>query len=101
MHRVRAHRLPVQPLLVGRHREPGHVDIRLAEHQRFGAVVAEQGELISRIDNNVEASVGHIGEAHSQILKYQKNMKGNRGFIIKVFGVLFFIIVIYGTLFRR
>jgi syntaxin 5 len=69
--------------------------------QRFGAVVAEQGELISRIDNNVEASVGHIGEAHSQILKYQKNMKGNRGFIIKVFGVLFFIIVIYGTLFRR
>ena len=33
------------------------------------AVVAEQGELIDRIDSNAEASLGHIGEAHSQILK--------------------------------
>jgi len=32
-------------------------------------VVAEQGELIDRIDSNAEASLGHIGEAHSQILK--------------------------------
>ena len=69
--------------------------------QRFGAVVAEQGELIDRIDANVEASVGHIGEAHEQILKYQKTMKGNRGLILKIFGILFFIIVIYGTMFRR
>ena len=61
---------------------------------------AEQGERIDLVDANAEASLGHIGEAHEQILKYQKHMRGNRGLILKVFGVLFFVVIVYGTLYR-
>ena len=68
--------------------------------QKFGNVVATQGELIARIDTNVEESLGHIGEAHEQILKYRSNMMGDRGLMLKIFGVLFFFIVVYGTVFR-
>ena len=67
---------------------------------KFGSVVAEQGELIHRIDDNTEAALGHIGEAHTQILKYQRTMRGNRGLMLKVFGVLFFFVIVYGTVYR-
>lgn len=68
--------------------------------QRFGALVSQQGEMIERIDANVEVAAGNIGEAHSNIQKYQRSMKGNRGLIIKTFAVLFFIIIIYSTVAR-
>lgn len=68
--------------------------------QKFGTAVASQGELIGRIDNNVEESLGHIGEAHEQILKYRNSMIGDRGMMLKVFGVLFFFVIVYGTLYR-
>ena len=42
-------------------------------------IVAEQGELIERIDANTEASVNNVEEAHNQILKYSKYVQGNRG----------------------
>ena len=68
--------------------------------QKFGAVVAEQGELIARIDSNTEQALGHIGEAHEQIKKFERTTRGDRALILKVFGVLFFFIVVYGTLYR-
>ena len=68
--------------------------------QKFGAVVAEQGELIARIDSNTEQALGHIGEAHEQIKKFERSTRGDRALILKVFGVLFFFIVVYGTLYR-
>jgi syntaxin 5 len=68
--------------------------------QRFGSLVAEQGELIDRIDANADVTIGNIEEAHSQIHKYQKYIKGNRSLIIKTFGVLFFVIIIWGTVGR-
>ena len=68
--------------------------------QRFGAVVAEQGELIDRIDANTDQSLDYIEDAHTQILSYQRHIKGNRGLILKTFGVLFFIVIVYGTLSR-
>ena len=57
-----------------------------------------QGELIDRIDANADVTLGNIDEAHTQIQKYQRFIKGNRGLMIKTFGVLFFIIIIYGTI---
>ena len=66
--------------------------------QRFGSLVAEQGELLDRLDANTDASVANVEEAHGQILKFQKTVKGNRGLILKTFGVLFFLIIVYGTL---
>jgi len=63
-------------------------------------LVAQQGELIERIDSNTEAALGNIGEAHSQISRYQRTISGNRGLIVKTFAVLFFVIIVYGTLVR-
>ena len=68
--------------------------------EKFGAVVAEQGELIDRVDADAEVALGHVGEAHSQILRYQHNLLDNRGVMLKVFGVLFFVVIVYGTIYR-
>ena len=65
---------------------------------RFSAIVAEQGELIERIDANTEASVNNVEEAHNQILKYSKYVQGNRGLIVKTFAVLAFFIVLFSSL---
>ena len=69
--------------------------------ETFGAVVAEQGELIDRIDADAEASLGLLGEAHSQILGYQRTLSGNRGLMLKAFGVIFFVVIVYGTISYR
>ena len=87
-----------------RHREQevSQMQSTLAElgnlFQRFGAVVAEQGEMIGRIEDNVEAANAYVVDADDQIRKYQKTMSGNRALILKIFGVLAFIIVIYGSI---
>ena len=63
--------------------------------------MAEQWELIDRIDADAEASLGHLGEAHSQILGYQRTLSGNRGLMLKAFGVIFFVVIVYGTISYR
>ena len=59
-----------------------------------------QGERIERIDLDTEASVANVESAHVQIQKYAKYVSANRGLIIKVFAVLFFLIVLFGTVMR-
>ena len=68
--------------------------------QRFTSIVAEQGELIERIDANTEEASVNVEEGHNQILKYRKSMIGNRGLIIKTFAVIFFFIIFFGTVMR-
>ena len=68
--------------------------------QRFGAIVSEQGALVDRIDQNTDISLDNVEDAHKQIMKYQRTITGNRGLMLKIFGVLFFFIVIFGTMRR-
>jgi len=68
--------------------------------QRFGTLVSEQGALIDRIDANTDASLDFVEDAHKQINAYERTIRGNRGLILKIFGVLLFIIVVYGTVSR-
>ena len=68
--------------------------------QRFGSLVAEQGELIDRIDANTDVSLDNVEDAHKQLQLYQRTIRGNRGLIIKTFGVLFFLVIVYGTVSR-
>ena len=56
--------------------------------------------MIGRIEDNVEAANAYVVDADDQIRKYQKTMSGNRALILKIFGVLAFIIVIYGSIGR-
>ena len=71
-----------------------------AVFQRFGTIVAEQGDDIIRIEQNTDATMDNVDEAHNQIVKYGKLIKGNRGLILKTFAVLFFIVIVYGTIVR-
>ena len=68
--------------------------------QRFTAIVAEQGEMIERIDAHTEDALVNVEEGHSQIKTYQKSIQANRGLILKAFAVLFFFIVLFGTVMR-
>ena len=51
-------------------------------------------------DVTLVCSDGGRVEAHKQILKYQRTITGNRGLILKIFGVLLFFIVVFGTMRR-
>jgi syntaxin 5 len=67
-------------------------------YQRFSSIVAEQGEMLERIDTNTNVSLDNIETAHGQIVKFEKFARSNRALILKSFGVLFFVIVLWGTL---
>ena len=67
---------------------------------RFSTIVSEQGESIKSIEDNVEAADMSIDLAHTELTKYQKLIKGNRGLILKTFFVLFFLVIVYGTVSR-
>uniref|UniRef100_A0A915EVK7 t-SNARE coiled-coil homology domain-containing protein n=1 Tax=Ditylenchus dipsaci TaxID=166011 RepID=A0A915EVK7_9BILA len=55
---------------------------------QLASLVAEQGEMITRIDSNVEETSINVDAAHHELLKYFTNISRNRWLIIKVFGVL-------------
>uniref|UniRef100_A0AC34QYV1 t-SNARE coiled-coil homology domain-containing protein n=1 Tax=Panagrolaimus sp. JU765 TaxID=591449 RepID=A0AC34QYV1_9BILA len=58
-------------------------------------LVQEQGEMIARIDSNVEHTSINVEAAHHELLKYFNNISKNRWLIIKVFGVLLVFIVFF------
>ena len=54
-----------------------------------------------RIDANTDDAAFNIEEGHNQILKYKNTVLSNRGLILKIFGVLFFFIIFFGTTMHR
>ena len=61
--------------------------------------VHEQGEMATRIDENVDDTLANVDAGQAQLLKYLSAISSNRFLILKVFGVLlmfmaFFIIFI-------
>jgi len=65
-----------------------------------GAPTPSQGEKLERIDLDTDAAVENVDLAHFQIQKYAKYVSANRGLIIKAFAVMFFLIVLFGTVMR-
>ncbi|KJH43872.1 SNARE domain protein [Dictyocaulus viviparus] len=58
-------------------------------------LVSEQGEMITRIDSNVEDVAINIDAAHTELVKYFHNISKNRWLMIKVFGVLMVFFIIF------
>jgi len=56
--------------------------------QQLATLIAEQGEQIQRIDDNVEDAEANIELAQKHLLDYFKNISSNRMLMIKIFGVL-------------
>ena len=48
---------------------------------------------------NVDDAANNMDEGHRQLQRLWRNTKSNRGLMLRVFAVLFFFIVVYGTLF--
>lgn len=67
---------------------------------RMAGLVAEQGEVLARIDADIDEAHTNVEEGASELGKYLKSVQANRGFILKLFGVLLFVILLFG-IFRR
>jgi len=63
--------------------------------QQLAHLVAEQGEIIQRIDNNMEDTVANVEGAQAQLMKYLSGLKNNRMLIVKLFLVLIVFIIIF------
>eukprot|EP00775_Hariotina_reticulata_P005754 gene5754-5994_t len=69
--------------------ELGSIFTQLAE------MVAAQGEMAQRIDENVEETLGNVDNAKAQLMKYLNNISSNRWLMMKVFAVLLVFLVIF------
>lgn len=61
----------------------------------LATMVAEQGELVERIDANVEDTVTNMEAGQNQLMIYYNSIAGNRSLILKVFGVLLLFLVMW------
>lgn len=63
--------------------------------QQLATMVAEQGEMAVRIDENVDDAVMNVDSAQTQLLKYLNRISSNRWLIMKIFGVLIFFLTFF------
>ena len=61
---------------------------------RMATMISEQGETVTRIDDNMDITLGHVNKGQSELLQYYNNMSGNRRFIVKLFAVILVLLVI-------
>jgi len=54
---------------------------------------------LRRIDENVSSSAANFQAGHDELSRYWRRMQSNRGLMLKIFAILFFFIVVWGTLF--
>lgn len=57
-------------------------------YSRMATLVASQGEVAIRIDENIEAAREHVDAGHGELVKLFAGVTGNRAFILKIFAIL-------------
>jgi hypothetical protein len=60
---------------------------------KMSTLISQQGEVLERIEDDVEAAGMDIDAGHDELVKVYGMTKGNRGLILKVFGILIFLII--------
>mmetsp|Transcript_8794 Transcript_8794/g.14266 ORF Transcript_8794/g.14266 Transcript_8794/m.14266 type:complete len:373 (-) Transcript_8794:1295-2413(-) len=79
--------------------EMQHVEGMITEvSQMFGkmaTLVAEQGEIVDRIDDNIVTSHVEVKAGQSELLKYYQNLSSERALILKIFAT----VICLGTFF--
>lgn len=85
-----------------------HLEAQQTEHlvnelsqsfSKMATMVHEQGEVITRIDDNLESSYLNIDKGQSELLKYYSTISKERQFIIKFLLVILFIGFIFILIF--
>eukprot|EP00879_Flechtneria_rotunda_P018666 GHRR01019589.1.p1 GENE.GHRR01019589.1~~GHRR01019589.1.p1 ORF type:complete len:236 (+),score=84.89 GHRR01019589.1:552-1259(+) len=69
--------------------ELGSIFTQLAE------MVAAQGEMTQRIDENIDETLGNVDSAKAQLMRYLNNISSNRWLMMKVFLVLMLFLIIF------
>jgi syntaxin 5 len=67
--------------------------------QQLASIVAEQGEMMQRIDTNIEEARSNVDAAQGELLKYLHSISGNKWLIVKIFLVLIVFIIIFVVFF--
>ena len=52
-----------------------------------------------RVDENLDEANFNMREGHAQLQRYWRNMSSSRGLMMRVFAILLFFVVVWGTLF--
>lgn len=63
--------------------------------QQLAHLVAEQGDMLQRIDQDIDNSQMHVDRAQNELLKVLYNVSSSRMLIVKLFFVLIFFAVIF------
>ncbi|CAL1387562.1 unnamed protein product [Linum trigynum] len=61
----------------------------------LATMVAHQGELAIRIDDNMDESLSNVEGAHSSLLRHLNQLSSNRWLLIKIFAIVIFFLMIF------
>lgn len=61
----------------------------------LATMVAQQGELAIRIDDNIEESLANVENARSALGKHLTQIRSNRGLMIKIFAIIIFFLLVF------
>lgn len=67
--------------------------------QQLGNLIHAQGELVQRIDANIEDTEQNVTAAHTEIAKYFEGISSNRWLMIKVFSILILFFIVFVVFF--
>jgi syntaxin 5 len=62
---------------------------------QLATMVAQQGEMAIRIDENMDDTLANVEGAQGQLLKYLNSISSNRWLIIKIFFVLVVFLLVF------
>lgn len=62
---------------------------------KMAGLVAAQGEVVMRIDDDMEMALEDVRKGHTEMENYLRIVRGNRAVIIKVFVVLIVFILLF------
>ncbi|GAX82277.1 hypothetical protein CEUSTIGMA_g9706.t1 [Chlamydomonas eustigma] len=62
---------------------------------KLGEMVAQQGEVAIRIDENIDDTLSNVTGAQAQLMKYLNTVSSNRWLIMKVFAVLMAFLILF------
>ena len=63
---------------------------------QLSQIVAEQEDMLGRVDDNVQTTLVNVQGAHEQFLQYYRNISSNRKLMLRMFAVLLVFIVLFG-----
>ncbi|TMW69442.1 hypothetical protein Poli38472_001598 [Pythium oligandrum] len=62
---------------------------------RLSTLIHEQGDLVQRIDDNIDDTVGNIHAGENELLKYYSSLSNNRMLALKISAILFLFLLFF------